>query len=373
MTINVMLVDDSSVVRGLLTRALEQDPHIKIIAQAADGQIAIEMATKHRPDIIILDVEMPNMDGLTAIPLLLKVDPGVRILMASKLTRKSASISLQALELGAADYIAKPEVDGLDAFYRELNAKVRALGQKKIGISGSLAPSPAPSAPPLASQPENKWRSFAPAAMAAPEAPVAKTKLQPVTTTNAIHAIAIASSTGGPQALMSIFAGMKGKPLYVPIFITQHMPALFTTVLAEHIANASGFPAAEGKEGEVVKPGHIYVAPGDYHMLVERKGRDCVIRLNQDPLVNFCRPSADPMFQSISQVYGKHVLAAVLTGMGRDGADGAEIIASHGGVVIAQDEESSVVYGMPRVTAERGVCSKILPLSEIAGFLLRNC
>jgi two-component system chemotaxis response regulator CheB len=366
MTIRVLLVDDSSVVRGLLTRSLEQNPDIQVIAQAADGRIAIVMAKQHRPDIIILDVEMPNMDGLTAIPLLLEVDPGVRILMASKLTRQSASISLQALELGAADYIAKPEVGGLDAFYRELHAKVRALGQKR-----SAAQTVAPLTPPLERQ-ESRPR-VAPTASPVAPPPAEKPKLQPIITPHAIRAIAIASSTGGPQALMTIFAGLKDKPLHVPIFVTQHMPALFTTVLAEHIAAASGFPASEGKDGQVVKPGHIYVAPGDYHMLVARAGKEIVLRVNQDPPVNFCRPAADPMFRSIGEVYGKHVLAAVLTGMGRDGADGAEAIATHGGMVIAQDEETSVVYGMPRVAAERGVCSKILPIQKIAAFILRNC
>ncbi len=358
MTITVMIADDSNVVRGLIARALEQDPEIKIIANATDGKIAIDMARKYRPDIILLDVEMPNMDGITAIPFLLEAAPNARIIMASKLTRKSASISMQALALGAADYIAKPDVDDLENFYRDLKAKIKAL-------AGGATPAP--------TKPTAAARPAAAAPIAQPVVKPAAPKLRPATTINTVRAIAIASSTGGPQALIEIFSAMKGKPLHVPIFITQHMPAVFTSVLAEHIATASGFPCAEGKDGEIAKPGHVYMAPGDYHMRTAREAGNVVIRINQDPQVNFCRPAADPMFESLSQIYGKHLFAVVLTGMGRDGAQGAQIIVDHGGAVIAQDEKSSIVYGMPKAVADRGICRAILPLSEIAGYVLKNC
>ena len=252
MAISVMLVDDSGIVRGLLTRALEQDSGIKIVANAADGKIAIEMARKHHPDIIILDIEMPHMDGITAIPLLLEATPNAHIIMASKLTRKSAAISMEALNLGASDYVTKPEMDGLEDFYRDLREKIKALaGSKKSPRK------------PVSTTAKNV------------QAPVkfSALKLQPVVTINTVRALAIASSTGGPQALLTLFSGMKGKPLHVPVFITQHMPAVFTTVLAEHIATASGFPCTEAKDREIVRPGHIYVAPGDHHMLVKYECR----------------------------------------------------------------------------------------------------
>lgn len=364
MPINVMLVDDSSVVRGLITRALEQDPEIKVLGNATDGKIAIDIAQRLKPDIILLDIEMPNMDGITAIPLLLQASPNTRIIMASKLTRKSASISMQALSLGAADYIAKPEMEGLETFYRELREKIKALAS---GAKRTTKTEPA--------KPASNKKSSAPAAgpVQKPIEPATAPKLQPAATINTAHALTIASSTGGPQALITLFTAMKGKPLHIPIFITQHMPAVFTSVLAEHIATASGFPCSEGKDGEIAKPGHVYIAPGDFHMLVKREGKNAVIRINQDERVNFCRPAADPMFVSLSKIYGKHLVALVLTGMGRDGAEGAQVIADNGGVVLAQDEKTSIVYGMPKAAAERGVCRAILPLPEIAGYLLKNC
>ncbi len=389
MPINIMLVDDSNIVRGLLRRALEQDPNFKIIANASDGKVAIDMARQYKPDVIILDIEMPNMDGITAIPLLLEVDPEVRIIMASKLTRKSASISMRALELGAADYIAKPEIDGLDDFYRDLRGKINALARKEKPTAPVpaqvLTKTPLPESDSEVKSRGDRTPSFAhlgkrataPAPVmvpvAAPAVVVPRKLLESTLTTNAIRALAIASSTGGPQALMTVFSGLKGKPLHIPVFITQHMPALFTTVLAEHIATASGFPCREAKDGDIAEAGHIYVAPGDYHMVIHREGKNAVIHINKDPQVNFCRPSADPMFQSLSETYGKHLLAVVMTGMGRDGADGAQIIAKNGGVVVAQDEKTSIVYGMPKVVAERGVCQAILPLPDIAEFLLKNC
>ncbi|MCA1940301.1 MAG: chemotaxis response regulator protein-glutamate methylesterase, partial [Caenispirillum bisanense] len=182
--------------------------------------------------------------------------------------------------------------------------------------------------------------------------------------------IAIGSSTGGPQALFTVLGGIKkAGGITQPILITQHMPATFTTILAEHIGRLAGLPAKEAENGEVIQNGRVYIAPGDWHMLVETKGTDKVLRLTQDPPENFCRPAVDPMFRSIAKAYGRRVLAVVLTGMGSDGARGGKVIADAGGTVIAQDEATSVVWGMPGATAQAGVCSAVLPLPDVAPYI----
>lgn len=353
MAIRVMLVDDSAVVRGLVTRALTADTNIEIVASAINGTDAVREAEKQQPDIVLLDIEMPGMDGITALPKLLVVAPKCKVIMASTLTLRNADISLKALELGASDYVAKPTArtpDELENFYRELREKIYALFK-----TGSISPRQQVASPskPVASKIE----------LRNPTVPIAG---------GAVRALAIASSTGGPQALQQLFAGLQGKLLHIPIFVTQHMPPTFTTILADHITKTGGRPCAEGKDGEEVLPGRIYLAPGDYHMLVvEEKGK-ILIRLNQEPQVNFCRPAADPMFASISKVYGKNLMAVVLTGMGQDGTEGAKVIVNNNGSVIAQDEASSVVWGMPGAAAQAGVCRAILPLNDIPSYLIKE-
>ncbi|HSV29629.1 MAG TPA: chemotaxis protein CheB, partial [Candidatus Omnitrophota bacterium] len=183
--------------------------------------------------------------------------------------------------------------------------------------------------------------------------------------------IAIGSSTGGPQALFTLLGTMRAGTVRQPILITQHMPATFTTILAEHISRVSGWEAKEGVDGEVIKSGRVYIAPGDFHMLVESRGADKVIRLNKDAPENFCRPSVDPMLRSISAAYGKRVLVAILTGMGSDGAKGGKVVTEAGGTVIAQDEATSVVWGMPGAAAQAGICSAVLPLPDIAPWMMK--
>lgn len=345
--ITVMLVDDSAIIRRLFSFGLEKDEEIKVIAKAENGRQAIDVAKEHQPDVIVLDIEMPEMDGITAIPLLLAASPNTQIIMASSLTQKNAAISLKALEVGAVDYIGKPDAMNTEEFYRELREKIKVLGSRKKHNLKIVA---APSAPIL----------------------TPKTIIQKTNITKP-KALAIASSTGGPQAVISVFKAIKGYRLDIPIFITQHMPPVFTEAFAHNIANNSGFPASEGKDGEMPKAGHIYIAPGGYHMVVKKEGNAPIIRINQDPPVNFCRPAADPMFESLSKIYGAELMAVVLTGMGRDGADGAAIIAKNGGTVIAQDEKSCVVYGMPKATAEAGICNAILPLDQIGGYITKYC
>ena len=252
----------------------------------------------------------------------------------------------EALELGASDCLEKPEVDKLEDFYRDLLAKVHAL-------------SPVPA----------RWKLELPASppKQLPLPNLLKAKDQP------IHAIAIATSTGGPRTLQKIFRELNGKLNNLPIFITQHMPAAFTTIMAEQLTTISKMECAEAREGEIVRPGRIYIAPGDYHLNARRVGTQVILHVNQRPQVNFCRPSADPMFIALSEAYGENLLAVVLTGMGQDGADGAEYVVKNGGSLIAQDAASSIVYGMPRAVAERGICQEILPLDNIAAYLIKRC
>jgi two-component system chemotaxis response regulator CheB len=355
--IKVMLVDDSAVIRGLYDRALIADGGFDIVASAANGQMAVSLLKHHQPDVIVLDIEMPIMDGITALPLLLAGAPKARIIMASTLTLRNAEISLKAMELGATDYIAKPsskEAGEVNAFYASLITKIKALAPRASSTALSSAGAATPPTP-------HKLFEKVPE----PETPVRQ-----ITRAERAGALAIASSTGGPQALLTIFREFKGKKPLVPIFITQHMPPNFTTILADHISKASGLDCHEGKQDEEVLPGKIYLAPGDFHMTAVKQGTTVRIALNQEAQENFCRPSADPMLRSLSAIYNDKLLLAVLTGLGADGARGASEVVKHRGTVVAQDEASCVVYGMPRAVAEAKLTSAVMPISAMAGFLI---
>ncbi|RAU21763.1 chemotaxis response regulator protein-glutamate methylesterase [Paramagnetospirillum kuznetsovii] len=362
-----MLVDDSAVVRGLVTRILDAEQGIQIVASVGNGQMALAALDRNEIDVVILDIEMPIMDGMTALPKLLQADPGLKIIMQSTLTMKGADISLRALEMGAADYIPKPtatkDLAGGADFKAELVGKIRALGQARHRSPNRL-PRPA-GAPPLTPRP------LAPL----PPARVAIHPPGPLNLRNhpAEHpdVIAIGSSTGGPQALFTLLGAMRTGTVTQPILITQHMPATFTTILGEHISRVSGWDAKEGVDGEVIRGGRVYIAPGDFHMVVEVKGTDKIIRLNKNPPENFCRPAVDPMLRSICAAYGKRVVACILTGMGSDGLKGGQAVVASGGTVIAQDEGTSVVWGMPGAVATAGICSAVLPLPEIAPWIMK--
>jgi two-component system, chemotaxis family, protein-glutamate methylesterase/glutaminase len=354
----LMVVDDSAVIRGLLTRSLEADPEVEVLASASNGEMALSALSRHDIEIVILDIEMPVMDGLTALPKLLAAKPGLKVIIASTLTRRGADISMKALAAGAADYLTKPGASALtsaDQFKLELLAKVKALGQARRRAIGLAAPQPAargaaePAIEP-AHEPQRRVIALRPALREVPEI------------------VAIGSSTGGPQALFHVTSALKGA-VKQPIFITQHMPATFTTILAEHLARASGYPAAEGVDGEPVRGGRIYVAPGDFHMTVQADRGEKVVRLMKTPPENFCRPSVDPMLRSLAALYGARVLTLILTGMGHDGLAGSRAVVEAGGAVIAQDEASSVVWGMPGSVAMAGLCSAVLPLEEIGPFI----
>ncbi len=362
--VRVMVCDDSAVIRGLITRALEAESDIKVATSVANGQQAVNSLRRTDVDVIVLDIEMPEMDGLTALPLLLEQNPAVKVVMASTLTTRGAEVTLKAMQLGAADYVAKPsstrDISGPTSFKSELIEKVRALGQQAKRHSRARPFSAAAGARPRT--------ATSPIAPTAP-APAARVTTRPAAT-RAPEVIAIASSTGGPQALFQVI-GALGPGLRQPILITQHMPATFTAILADHISRQCKVACAEAKNGEPVVNGRVYLAPGDYHMLVVSEGTTRKIRLTQDPPVNFCRPAADPMLASLAKVYGRGVLALVLTGMGQDGRDGCKAVVDAGGSVMAQDEATSVVWGMPGAVATAGLASQVLAVTEIGPAALR--
>ncbi len=357
--VHVMVVDDSAVIRGLLTRTLEADPKIRVVASVGNGQIAVNTLQRMDVEVAILDIEMPVMDGMTALPKLIAARPGLQVIMASTLTSRNAAISLKALEQGAADYVTKPGSTGglisATDFQRELTEKVKSLGfaARKSAVRGATAP--------------RRLAALAPSVKKAVAPKTVQLRAAPIATP---HVLAIGSSTGGPQALFTMLARM-ADAIRIPVLVTQHMPATFTTILAEHLGQTSGMPAAEGRDGEPLIGGRIYVAPGDFHMKVVAEGAQKIIRLTKEPPENFCRPAVDPRLRSVAAIYGRHALAVILTGMGSDGMRGAQTLTAAGGAVIAQDEATSVVGGMPGAVATAGLCSAVLPLQDISPFIRR--
>jgi len=359
--IRVMLVDDAVVVRGLFARWVEAEPDLEVVATLRTGRDAVNQLERVDPDVVVLDVDMPELDGIAALPLLLEKKRDLVVIMASTLTRRNAEISLRALSLGAADYIPKPgsnrEVSASTAFRRDLIEKIRQLGLRakrlRHGIKARVS-RPAKSAP-----------SIVPSAE---ELTPLRLRQMPLTPP---RVLVIGASTGGPQALNRLVVQIDTVIQRAPVLITQHMPPTFTAVLAEHLARVSKFPVREASDGEEVNAGAIYLAPGGKHLKVERRDGMAVIAIDDGPLVNFCKPAVDPLFASAAQVWGSKVLALVLTGMGSDGLAGAKEIVAAGGHVIAQDEETSVVWGMPGQVTNAGLCSAVLPLPEIGGRITR--
>jgi two-component system, chemotaxis family, protein-glutamate methylesterase/glutaminase len=357
--IRVMVVDDAIVVRRLLTRWIGAERDMMVAGCVGTGREAVEQLLSCDPDVVVLDVDMPELDGIAALPLLLKKKRDLVVIMASTLTRRGAEISLRALSLGAADYVPKPKSapDSTTSllFHHELIGKIRSLGRRGRLLVRQWKPSTAPA---LAEAPLPR-----PATGLHMEG--AAFKLRPFGISRP-RALLIGSSTGGPQALTTLIGQIGATIDRAPILITQHMPPTFTTVLAEHLTRAGGRRVIEAEHDEPIVPGGVYVAPGGRHMRVVSTSSGPAIALGDDPPINFCRPSVDPFLSSAAQVWGASSLAVVLTGMGSDGTRGAADIAAAGGSVIAQDEESSVVWGMPRSVAMAGLCSAVLPLSQIA-------
>jgi two-component system chemotaxis response regulator CheB len=345
--IRALVVDDSVTIRKVLSDTLSEEPDIEVVGSASNGQIALARLTQHNPDVVILDIEMPEMDGLTALARMRASHPKTPVIMFSSLTERGAKETLEALSLGAADYFAKP-AGGLDEsrqlIRNQLAPTIRAL------CAGEVA------------RPAATWLEAAKPATPLP--PRSKPAAR-------VDVVAIGSSTGGPNALAEVFAALPSS-LPVPILIVQHMPPVFTKILAERLTKNSKVPTAEAIHGEPLAAGKAYIAPGDFHLVADRQGTSLFTSLNQDSLENSCRPAADPLFRSIASLFGPHCLAVVLTGMGQDGLRGCEMIAAGGGQIIVQDEASSVVWGMPGAVARAGLADKVLPISLIGSEIVRR-
>ena len=347
--VRVLLVDDSAVVRGAIGQMLESAPDIRVVTTATNGRQALDALRHVEVDVVLLDVEMPDMDGITALPLILERHPEVRVIMQSSLTQAGAAVTMQALALGAVDFIPKPTAKGtvgLAQMREEVIAKVRAVGRSAGGNVRRLPP--------------------APRAITRAAAPVSRSILGATAKENGpARIVAIASSTGGPNALATVLKGIL-REVTVPIVITQHMPPVFTGLLAQRLARDCNGECVEATNGMALKPGVAYVAPGDYHMIVATHEGAPFVRLSQTEPENHCRPAADVMLRSVASVYGASTLAIVLTGMGEDGKRGCEVVRERGGRVIVQDEATSVVWGMPGAVAQAGLANWVLPVDAIA-------
>lgn len=356
--IRVLVVDDAVVVRKIVTDALASDPDIEVVGAAANGRIALAKVVQVNPDVVTMDIEMPEMNGLDALRELRKTHPVLPVIMFSTLTERGGSATLEALALGATDYVTKPANVGSVAAAQqrirdELIPKIKALCGRRVGLV----------LPRLVA-------TGTPVTLASARA--ARAAVRPIAPPDQrIDIVAIGVSTGGPNALATILPKLP-RDFPVPIVIVQHMPPVFTRLLADRLRTSSQLDVREGVVGGVVEPGRVWIAPGDRHMLV-KQGRDGIsLTLNQNPPENSCRPSVDPLFRSVGEVYGARVLGVILTGMGQDGLRGSEELTDLGACVIAQDQATSVVWGMPGFVANAGLAERLVPLEEVAGELVRR-
>lgn len=346
--IRVLIVDDSVVIRKLLSDTLASDSDIEVVGTAADGRIALQRLTQLQPDLITLDVEMPGLSGIDTVREVRKTHPKLPIIMFSTVTDHGSISTIEALSAGASDYVAKPSnvgsvTAGKEKIKLELSAKIKALCHRKTVFTRG------PQLGVAASLPNGRCKGR-------------------------YSVLAFGTSTGGPNALAEIIPALPlGLP--IPILITQHMPPLFTKTLATRLAQLSKLSVQEAQNGAILEAGKVYVAPGDFHMEVRRDGNRTLIHNHQGPQENSCRPAVDVTFRSLVDAYGGEVLAVVLTGMGQDGKLGARKIREAGGTILAQDEASSVVWGMPGAVVADGLADEVLDLkaipARIASYL--NC
>nr|WP_314075276.1 chemotaxis-specific protein-glutamate methyltransferase CheB [uncultured Roseococcus sp.] len=354
--LRVMLCDDSSTVRSALARLLETDPGIRIVARVGDGAQALaaldRAAPPDRAQVVLLDLEMPVMDGMTALPLILQREPRPVVIVASALTQRGAGATMAALRAGASDYIPKPGASAgalADPHFRgELLAKVK--GWARLGQKPAARP------------------AVMPAPSARPSVPRVRTGLRAVVPT----VVCIGSSTGGPQALAALIRRLPRQPA-VPMLVVQHMPRGFTAMLAQHLDTLGGPPVSEAREGDVLEAGRIFVAPGDRHLLARAEGEQVLLRLSEAPPENFCRPAVDPTLRSLVATFGHSVQAVILTGMGQDGLAGCQLVARAEGQIWAQDEASSVVWGMPGAVARAGLAAEQGTPESLGDALAKLC
>jgi len=352
--IRVMVVDDSVVIRRLVTNALEQTPIIEVVGTASNGSIGLQRIKQMNPDVITLDIEMPDMDGLEMLRRVRGEYPHLRVIMFSTLTERGAQKTLEALSLGADDYVAKVSNEGsLDRSMARLREEMipKILQFFRLPVQGQVA-----------AKPESSLASPIPAGFRVPYVPQGLKGRH--------KAVLIGVSTGGPTALGAILPTLPAG-FNLPVLIVQHMPPLFTRLLAERLNSTCKLRCEEAVQGANVEPGKILIAPGDFHMKVASNEGRVRVSLDQSPRLNSCRPAVDALFASAGEVYGGAVLAVILTGMGQDGLRGVEILRAQGASVIAQDEATSVVWGMPGAVVSAGLVYRVLPLSEVVPEILR--
>ena len=362
--IGVLVVDDSVVVRKLIVDALASAPGIQVVGTAANGLLAQAKIDQLRPDVVTMDIEMPGMNGIEAVRELRKRHARLPVIMFSTLSAAGASATLEALAAGATDYVTKPSnvgsiAESIAAVREQMVPKINALARRSL--PAAKAPPAAPARPGAAKRPISP-ASRGSAAKAVP--PPVRRGPQ-----GRVDLIAVGSSTGGPDALTKVLLGLP-PDLPVPIVVTQHMPPVFTKMFAERLDRSTPLHVVEATEGMDLTPGTVYIAPGDKHLVLHRKGTAVVTQLSGAPPENSCRPAVDVMFRSVAQVYGGSAYAAVLTGMGHDGRGGAKVMRDAGAEVLAQDEASSVVWGMPGAVVQAGLADEVLPLDRIASGLI---
>jgi len=352
----ILIVDDAVVVRRMLSDMLDQDEELEVVGTAANGKIALEKIPQVNPDILILDLDMPEMDGLETLKQLRKIDRHLPVIVFSTRTERGAKVTLEALSLGATDYVTKPSslsggMSAIDAIRGQLVPKVKGLRKRRRPEAKAPKPS-TPVAPPSLTKPTAK--------VVPKMAP-----LPPPARRSRVRLLAIGSSTGGPNALTELLRAIPA-PLPVPILIVQHMPPIFTRILAERLSVNTKHKAFECTSGTVIEPGKIWIAPGGFHMVVTKAPSGPRMQTHQGEPENSCRPAVDVLLRSVADVYGSSALTAILTGMGSDGLKGCRRIREVGGQVLAQDEESSVVWGMPGYVAKEGLAEKVLPIGALA-------
>ena len=364
--VRVLIADDSAVMRRIIASALQKDPAIEVVGFAANGLQAIEAIKTLSPDVLTLDIEMPVMDGLTALREIRKTNKYLPIIMFSSLTHKGAQAAVMALTAGASDYVGKPAASAgsIDGAFKVLETE---LIPKIIGLAKRVKSRQAREI----NSPDAKSTRPALNPKINPELEPIRPKSiginagQSVIPIKPVQAICIGVSTGGPMALMQVFSQIS-VPLIVPIFIVQHMPPSFTGLLAARLSAAGVMTVKEAEEGEIALGGTAYIAPGGFHVTLEKVGTKTIIHLNTEPPENSCRPAVDVLFRSAAEAYGGGVLAVILTGMGYDGLKGSQAIATKGGQIIAQDEATSVVWGMPGAVVQAGLANAVLPIEKIS-------
>lgn len=369
-TIRVLVVDDSSLVRRMVSNALATDPALEVVGTAANGKIAIAKIPLVNPDLIILDIVMPEMDGLETLAAIRERDRNLPVIMYSVLTELGAIFTLEALSLGATDYLLKPQnhksKEAVQQYIQEqLIPKIKALSQHGRGKQEDAG---------IGRRGSGERRGYKERGENGDAKKIFPSSLPSkiLNTQSQIDIVAIGVSTGGPNALEKVLSQLPAN-FPVPIVIVQHMPPVFTKRLAERLTQKSKIRVFEGILGANLEPGTAWIAPGDYHMIVEKSGDRAQISINQNPPENSCRPAVDVLFRSVAKSYGANTLALVLTGMGQDGLIGCQYIKEAGGQVIVQDEKTSVVWGMPGMVANSGLADKVLPIDEIAGEIILRC